>query len=122
MILDRRLPSAVTSGPRSSELAEESGYELPVLRLSRTRVRFSTRGVTGTAARQRERRAARWRRSAGAYRAGRDGPTHSARSAAATDVRAASQPGTMAVRIARASADMAATVTVTIEVVGWGTT
>ena len=69
MILDRRLPSAVTSGPRSSELAEESGYELPVLRLSRTRVRFSTRGITGTAARQRERRAARWRRSAGAYRA-----------------------------------------------------
>jgi hypothetical protein len=118
MILDRRLPSAVTSGPRSSELAEESGYELPVLRLSRTRVR----GMTSTAARQRERRAARWRRSAGAYRAGRDGPTHSARSAAATDVRAASQPGTMAVRIARASADMAATVTVTIEVVGWGTT
>ena len=70
MILDRRLPSAVTSGPRSSELAEESGYELPVLRLSRTRVRFSTRGITGTAARQRERRAARWRRSAGGVSCG----------------------------------------------------
>ena len=122
MILDRRLTSAVTSGPRSSELAEDSGYELPVLRLSRIRGTVQHSGITGTAARQRERRAARWRHSAGAYRAGRDGPTHSARSAAATDVRAASQPGTMAVRIARASADMAATVTVTIEVVGWGTT
>jgi hypothetical protein len=37
MILDRRLPSAVTLDPRSSKLAEGSSYELSVLRLPRTR-------------------------------------------------------------------------------------
>jgi hypothetical protein len=47
---------------------------------------------------------------------------HSARSIVATDVRAARQPGTVAVRMARASADMATTVTVAIEIAGWGTT
>ncbi len=52
----------------------------------------------------------------------RDGQPHSARSTVATDVRAARQPGTMAVRMARASADMTTTATVTIEMAGWGTT
>lgn len=52
----------------------------------------------------------------------RDVSPHSARSVVATDVRAARQPGTMAVRMASASADMAMTVTVTIEMAGWGTT
>src|SRR6266536_896269 len=49
---------------------------------------------------------------------GRDGQPHSARSTVATDVRAARQPGTMAVRMARASADMATAATVTIEMAG----
>jgi hypothetical protein len=42
--------------------------------------------------------------------------------ALATDVRAARQPGTMAVRMARARVDVATVATVTIEVAGCGTT
>ena len=52
----------------------------------------------------------------------RDVSPHSARSVVATDVRAARQPGTRAVRMARASVDMATIATVTIEMAGWGTT
>ena len=52
----------------------------------------------------------------------RDGQPHSARSALATEVRAARQPGTMAARMASARVDVATVATVTIEVAGWGTT
>jgi hypothetical protein len=43
MILDRRLPSAVTSGPRSSELAEESAMNYRCFACPGHGVRFSTR-------------------------------------------------------------------------------
>jgi hypothetical protein len=56
------------------------------------------------------------------WRADWDGRSYSARSTLATDVRAARQPGTMAVRMARASVDVATAATVTIEMAGWGTT
>ena len=50
MLVDRRLPSAVTLDPRSSQPAEESSYEFPVLRLPRARGKWNPTRKRGGAA------------------------------------------------------------------------
>jgi len=50
MILDRRLPAAVSLDPRSSEPAEGSSCELPALRLPRARGKWNPTRKRGGAA------------------------------------------------------------------------